>query len=200
LSEKDRGALQVHELILERFSPRAFDAHREIGVETLQVLLEAARWAPSAANSQPWFYLVFDGSDVKCREAARALLDEGNRVWAQKAPVLLLACTRLVRENGKPQRYGEHDLGLANQNLLLQAFSMGLYAHPMAGFDKHRAREAFGIPETHQPLVMIAVGYPGSEAQLPDAVQQKEGRPRQRKPTGEIAAWWHWPEGFRRGS
>ncbi|MBN1265847.1 MAG: nitroreductase family protein [Anaerolineales bacterium] len=186
---------RVLPVVLERYSPRAFDGNRAVPREALEVLLEAARWAPSAANSQPWVYLVFDSSVAEALEQARNLLDEGNRKWAVRAPVLLLACSRVRRENGKPQRYGEHDLGLANQNLLLQAHFLGLFAHPMAGFDKNQAREWFFIPNDYQPMVMIALGYPGEEADLPPEVREKDQEPRRRKPLDKIAGWGYWPEG-----
>ncbi len=186
--------IKVVPVILDRHSPRAFDPDRVVPREMLLSLLEAARWAPSAGNSQPWFYLVFDETVSKELEQARQILDDGNRVWAGKAPVLLLACSRVTRENGKPQRYGEHDLGLANQNLLLQATALGLSVHPMAGFDKDRAITTFGIPDSYQPMAMIAVGFPGDPALLPPDIQEKERLPRQRRSVDQISSWGDWKE------
>ncbi len=178
--------------ILERHSPRAFDPDRAVPREMLLSLLEAARWAPSAGNSQPWFYLVFDGTVPDQLEHARDILDDGNRVWAGCAPVLLLACSRVTRGNGKPQRYGEHDLGLANQNLLLQATSLGLSVHPMAGFDKERSKTTFGIPESYQPMVMIAVGFHGDPALLPPDLLERENQPRMRRELETIFSFGSW--------
>lgn len=184
--------VKVIPVILERHSPRSFNPDRPLGRELVMSLLEAARWAPSSGNSQPWFYIVFDGTVPESLEKARESLDDGNRVWAGQAPVLLLACSRVTRKNGKPQRYGEHDLGLANENLLLQATSMGLHVHPMAGFDKKRAREEFSIPESYQPMVMIAVGYPGDLDDLPEDLREREVKPRERKPLDRIVSWGEW--------
>ena len=121
-----------------RWSPRAFEEDRAVEREKLLTLLEAARWAPSCFNDQPRHFLVFDGSDPEALEKARACLASGN-AWALKAPVLLLSVAReSFEQNGKPNRWGQHDTGLATENLLLEAVEMGLAAHAMGGYDEVR--------------------------------------------------------------
>jgi nitroreductase len=159
-------------------------------------MLEAARWAPSCFNDQPWRFLVFDGTDAAALSTARDCLVEGNR-WARPAPVLLLSVAReTFQRNGKPNRHGQHDVGLATENLLLQAEALGLAAHPMAGFDSARARQSFGIPEGFTPMAMIAVGFAAPEASLSPEALQKESAPRTRQPVGEIAFAGRWEAPF----
>lgn len=195
--EKPAQTLQpVHEIIARRWSPRAIDPDRGVSRETLIALLEAARWAPSSFNEQPWRYLVFDGSDPDALEKARACLRPGN-AWARNAPVLLLSVAKDNWDrNNQPNRHAQHDTGLASENLALQAVAMGLVTHQMAGFDAARAREAFGIPDGFTPMAMIAVGYPGSVEELPPDLQEREKAPRIRKPLGEIAFYGRWAMPF----
>jgi nitroreductase len=166
-------------------------------VETDKVLriLEAARWAPSSANEQPWRFLLFDSRDPAALDAARSCLVEGN-AWARKAPVLLLsvACETFAR-NGRHNALARHDTGLATENLLLQATELGLAVHPMAGFDSDKARGLFRIPEGHAPLAMIALGYSASEESLPEELRKRESAPRSRKPLEEwvFAGSWDRP-------
>jgi nitroreductase len=165
----------------------------------LLALLEAARWAPSCFNDQPRRFLVFDGTDPDALAKARGCLMEGN-AWARKAPVLLLSVSReTFEQNGKPNRWAQHDTGLATENLLLEAVELGLAAHPMAGYDAERARSEFGIPEGFTPIAMIAVGYPyqASLDDLDDKLRAKELAPRERKSIGEISfsRMWNAPYG-----
>ncbi len=176
----------IHGLLARRWSPRALDPSRPLEAEKVLSLLEAARWAPSSGNEQPWRFLVFDSRDPESLEAARSCLAEGN-AWAKKAPVLLLSvASELISRNGKPNLLARHDVGLATENLLLQATEMGLAIHPMAGFDAGRARELFRIPEGCAPLAMIAVAYPGDPADLSEETRKRETAPRTRRP---VAAW-----------
>jgi len=142
---------------------------------------------------------VFDGSDEKALAQARACLIEGN-AWAKKAPVLMLSVARETFErNGKPNRWAQHDTGLATENLLLQAVDLGLAAHPMAGYDAGRARSEFGIPEGFTPIAMIAIGYPyrGKLEDLDEKLRAKELGSRERKSIGEtaFAGMWNRPYG-----
>lgn len=177
----------VHDLIARRWSPRAVDPSRPVEPEQVRSLLEAARWAPSCFNEQPWRYLVFDGSDEPARERARACLAEGN-AWARQAPLLLLSVAReTFTRNDKPNRHAQHDVGLATENLVLQATALGLATHQMAGYDADRARREFRIPEGYTPMAMIAVGHPGSAAELPEPLREREAAPRERRALEEIA-------------
>jgi nitroreductase len=184
----------VNELIRRRWSPRAFEEGKAVEREKLLTLLEAARWAPSCFNDQPRFFLVFDDSDPEALERARDCLVPGN-AWALKAPVLLLSVSRETFEkNGKPNRWAQHDVGLATENLLLEVVELGLAAHAMAGYDADRARKEFGIPDGFTPIAMIAIGYPyrGELGDLDETLRSKELAPRTRKPIGEMAFAGKW--------
>lgn len=189
-------AVPIYPLLAARWSPRAFDATRPVPAASLRAVLEAARWAPSCFNDQPWRFLVFDGSDASALGAARDCLAEGNR-WAHSAPVLLLSVAReTFQRNGKPNRHGQHDVGMATENLLLQVEALGLAAHAMAGFDGARARQSFGIPEGFTPMAMIAVGFAAAEAALSPEAREKEAAPRARQPVGEVAFAGRWGTPF----
>ncbi len=183
----------VHELdSQERWSPLAF-ADRRLEREQIVSLLEAARWAPSSFNGQPWSYLIATRDEPEEFErAGESCLVEGN-AWAKRAPLLLLAIASLnFSHNGKPNNHAQHDVGLAGENLVLQATSMGLVVHQMAGFLPDKAREVFAIPEGQMPLTMIAVGYLGQTSDLNEAWQKREQAPRSRKPLTEIAFTGKW--------
>jgi nitroreductase len=151
------------------------------------MLLEAARIAPSCFNEQPWRFLVFDGEDSESLDRARSCLVAGN-AWARAAPALLLSvASEHWEKDGSPNRHAQHDVGLASENLALEATALGLAVHFMAGFDAERARELFGIPEGFTPMAMIAVGYPGTVEDLPPMLRERELAPRQRKPIKEVA-------------
>jgi nitroreductase len=184
----------VHELIARRRSPRSFDSGRTVSREAILSLLEAARLAPSSFNEQPWRFLVFDGEDRSSLEQAQSCLAEGN-AWARSAPMLLLsaAVDRWSRD-GTPNRHAQHDVGLASENLALQATARGLGVHFMAGFDAERARTHFGIPKGFTPMAMIAVGYPGDPDKLPPKLRERELAPRKRKRIEEIAFAGRWDE------
>jgi nitroreductase len=178
----------INQLIRRRWSPRLFD-DRQVEREKILTLLEAGRWAPSCFNEQPWRYLVFDGSDADALERARACLVEGN-AWALKSPMLMLSVARdNFEKNEKPNRTAQHDVGLASENLVLQAVECGLIAHQMAGFDVERSRSEFAIPEGFTPIAMIAIGYPYRDEleALPEKVREKELAVRSRKPIGIVA-------------
>ena len=178
----------VHELIARRWSPRSF-ADRPVEREKICSLLEAARWAPSSYNEQPWRFLVATREDPDTFERLSSCLIEGNRSWASRAPVLILtiAKTFLRDDPQRRNRHAFHDVGLATAQLVLQATALDLYAHQMGGFDRERARELFAIPEGYEPLVVLAVGYLGDPGSLPPDLQGRERVPRTRKELEEIA-------------
>lgn len=182
----------LHDLLTQRWSPRAF-SEQAVGRDQLHVLLEAARWAPSSSNEQPWRFIVATKEAPEDYDRLLACLLEGNRKWADRAPVLMLSVARMdFEEDGRPNRHAFHDVGLASENLLLQATALGLVAHPMAGFDVERARAELKIPSGYEPVAMIAVGYPGELSVLPEYLQQRELKPRERKPLTEIAFSGQW--------
>ena len=177
----EEAQIEIHDLIRDRWSSRNYNPDQPVPADFIDRLLEAARWAPSAGNGQPWRYIVFDQRNVDALEQARACLNPGNQVWATRAPVLLLAVTNTSRSGGKINSTATHDLGLANENLLLQSISMGLHCRPMAGFDHEGVRKAFGIPQGFEPVVMIAVGYPGDIEDIAAEIQSKEAILRTRR-------------------
>ncbi|HJQ24454.1 MAG TPA: nitroreductase family protein [Blastocatellia bacterium] len=185
--------------IKRRWSPRLFEEDRQVEREKILSLLEAARWAPSCFNEQPWRYLVFDGSDPAALEKARGCLVPGN-AWALKAPLLMISIARdNFTHNEEPNRTAQHDVGLGSENLVLQAVALGLVAHQMAGFNTEQARSEFHIPNDYTVLAMIAIGYPyrGSLDELDEKTRARELAARQRKPIGEIAfaGTWNAPYG-----
>jgi len=172
----------IHELLRERWSPRAF-ADRMVEPEKLRSLLEAARWAPSSFNEQPWSFIVATKQHPDEYERLLSCLVEGNVRWAQHAPVLMLSVARLAFErNQKPNRHAFHDVGLAVENLVIQATALGLAVHQMAGFHVDKARELFSIPDGHEPVAALVLGFPGDPAGLPEDLREREVAPRIRKP------------------
>ena len=185
--EKPAGAAHpIHDVIARRWSPRAFD-ERPVEQETLKSLFEAARWAPSSNNEQPWRFIVASKETSTDYDRLFACLVEGNRKWAFRAPVLILSVASLLFEDdGKPNRHALHDTGMAAENFVLQATALGLQAHQMAGFDTQKARETCLIPTGFDPVAMIALGYPGDPAVLPDYLREREIKPRERQPIGDF--------------
>ena len=182
--KKAETSVPIYELLAHRWSPRAFDASRPVSRTQLQSLLEAARWAPSCNGDEPWRYLMWDKShDGAGWQKAYDCLSEGNRKWCKNVPVLMLSCAgSIYAHSGKPNRFGQHDTGMADLSIALQAIPLGLIVHQMGGYDAAKAREAFGIPEEYTPMAMIAVGYQASPDVLDDETKQKELKPRSRKP------------------
>jgi len=182
----------IHELLARRWSPRAF-AERPVEPEQLRSLFEAARWAPSSSNEQPWRFVVATKNDQAAYDRLLACLLDGNRKWAIRAPVLILsvACMNFD-DNAKPNRHAFHDTGMAVENLLLQATALGLIGHLMAGFDIEKARAELKIPSGYESVAMIAVGYPGDLKVLLDYLQQREVKPRERKPLVEMTYAGQW--------
>ena len=182
----------IHELISERWSPRAF-AGRPVEREKLYSLFEAARWAPSAANKQPWNFVFATQEDAEVHARFVSTLNEGNVIWAQRAPVLILVVAKLYPYPGKEQA-SFYDVGMAAGNLMTQATALGLMTHQMGGFDANKARALLDIPEGYQPLAMIALGYPGSADTLPQALRERETAPRARKQQSEFVFEGQWQQ------
>lgn len=182
----------IHPLLARRWSPRAFDS-RPLEREVLSSLLEAARWAPSSFNEQPWSFIVATAAEPELHRQLVSCMVEGNQQWARHAPVLMLSVAKLrFDKNGKENRHAFHDVGLAVENLVIEATSRDLFVHQMAGFDPVRARQLFSIPEGHDPVAMIALGYLGQADTLPEPLRQRESAPRSRKPIRDFvfgAVW-----------
>src|ERR1700724_1207302 len=172
----------IHEVLAERWSPYAF-RDKPVSQDELRSLFEAARWAPSSYNEQPWRYVVATRDDRAQFERLLSCLVEGNQAWAKHVPVLALGIVSLkFAKNGKDNRAAVHDLGLAAGNLVVEATARGLRVHQMIGILPDKAREVFGIPEGYEAWTGIAIGYEGDPATLPDNLKQRDLTPRQRKP------------------
>ncbi|HWD07206.1 MAG TPA: nitroreductase family protein [Amycolatopsis sp.] len=177
--------------IAERWSPRAFDPDAEVTSHQLATLLEAARWAPSFGNTQPARYLVGCRGDATFKRIFTALSD-GNQGWARRAGALLVGVMVTANEKGDVP-YAEYGLGLATENLVLQAVESGLIAHQMAGFSAEAVRESFALPDGVVPRVVIAVGHATDASVLEDERSvEREHKPRQRIPLNEFAFSGEW--------
>ena len=182
----------VHELLARRWSPYAF-ADRAVSDDDLRSLFEAARWAASSYNEQPWRYIVASKADPAEFDRLLSCLVEGNQAWAQAAPVLALGCTSLnFTLNGKPNAAAAHDLGLASANLTVEATARGLFVHQMIGILPDRARELYRIPEGVQPLTGLAIGYAAPPDALPEKYRERDLAPRPRKALGEFVFGGEW--------
>jgi nitroreductase len=182
----------IHDLLRRRWSPRAF-SDRRVEPDTLRSLLEAARWAPSSYNEQPWSFIVATKDDPVEFDRLLSCLVEGNIQWAQRAPVLMAPVARLTFEDdGKPNRHAFHDVGLAVANLIVQATALGLVVHQMAGILPDRVRQLYGVPEQYEPVAGIALGYPGDPQSLPEGLRKRELAPRERKPLTEFVFSGRW--------
>jgi nitroreductase len=182
----------IHELLAERWSPYIFE-DRPVPEADLRSLFEAARWAPSSYNEQPWSYIVATKDDPEQFQRLLSCLVDGNQVWAKVAPVLALGVVSLrFARNAKDNRAAVHDLGLAAGNLLLEATTRGLYVHQMIGILPDKAREIYGIPEGFEAWTGLAIGYNGDPTSLPDQLRERDLAPRQRKPLREFVFSGKW--------
>ncbi len=158
----------VLEVIAQRWSPRAFSSRRVESLKLLQVL-EAARWAASSNNEQPWRFIVATRDDPEGFAKMLSCLKESNRTWAQHAPVLMLSVARMTfSKSGGVNRYAYHDVGQAAAQLALQATALGLYLHQMGGIYPEAAAERYGLPEGFEVVAGMALGYLGDPAGLPE--------------------------------
>jgi nitroreductase len=174
-------AYPIHELVAKRWSPYAF-AERPVSTDDLRSLFEAARWAASSYNEQPWSYIVATKDNADEFDRLLACLMEGNQVWAKAAPVLAIGCTSLFfTRNGKPNDAAVHDLGAASATLTFEATARGLHVHQMIGILPDKARDVFKIPEGVQPLTGLAIGYAADPAVLPENLRVRDTTPRTRK-------------------
>jgi nitroreductase len=182
----------IHALIAQRFSPRAF-ADKAIDQETLQAIFEAARWAPSAFNAQPWSFIVARREDEQAFEKALSMLNEGNRRWANKAAALVLVMTKTHDpEAGHSYTHGRHDVGIATGFLMLQALEHGVYSHAMAGIRRDAIAEEYALPEEWEPITALALGHLGDASELPEDLEERERAPRTRRPQDSFVFFGEW--------
>ncbi|TWF94349.1 nitroreductase family protein [Saccharopolyspora dendranthemae] len=185
------SSVPLHPLLAERWSPRALDPAATIGDAQFTALFEAARWAPSWGNTQPARFIAARRGEPAF-DRIHGTLSRGNKGWAGDAAALAIGVAQSVNEEGEPMPYGEYGLGLAAQNLVLQAVAEGFHAHQMAGFDRAAARVEFAIPDDFEPLVAIAIGDLGNLDDMPERLVEKELRPRSRKPLSDLVFTESW--------
>lgn len=175
----------IAEVIKHRRSGRSY-ANQPVKQEVINALLEAARWAPSSMNEQPWRY-IYATKESPLWEKIIDTLMEGNKIWAKNAPLLLLSLAKKnFDRNGQPNNSARYDLGAANALLSIQATELGLNVHQMGGFDGNKVRTNLNIGDEFEIGVIMAIGYPGDAAQLPDALRERERAPRLRMAQSEF--------------
>ena len=173
-------ASPVLDVIQKRRSRRAY-AERMVEPEKVRSLFEAARWAPSSLNEQPWFYVYATREQEALWNKIFETLKEGNKVWARHAPLLIMSLARknFIRFDA-PNPSARYDLGAANAFLSLQAAHLGLNVHQIAGFDPQTAVANLGVPDIYEPVIVMAIGYPGDADTLPENLKAREVAPRER--------------------
>lgn len=196
LRDPDTQTPEIHPLLQERWSPRAFDEEHVLAPAELLSLVEAARWSPSAGNSQPWSFIVGLRGDATF-DAFYATLARGNKSWAHRASALILTLRQL--ESGPDHEipwatYTQYDLGQAAAHLSVQAHALGLHVHQFAGFDHDAAKAAFAVPDHWEVTTGIAVGQLADASVLDEDTRAKEERPRSRRPLEEFVFTGTWGE------
>ena len=176
--------LNLHPLIVNRWSPRALDSNDEISKEDLLAILEAARLAPSAFNEQPWRYFVGKRGDETFNQIL-AGLGEFNQKWAKNASALLLVCGTKQRANGDPHPSFQYDVGLSVSQATFEAHHRGYVSHQMTGFNHDAMCKSFDLT-TLEPVVVVAIGRQGEIEVLPEAMAQRELAKPSRKELAEI--------------
>lgn len=175
----------VLDTLAERWSPRAFDDSHVLPEGALRGVFEAARWAPSASNTQPWRFILARRGSESFAKVAEALVPF-NSMWASKAAALVVNIAEVADENGEPRQWAEYDLGQAVALLTVQAHSEGLYVHQMGGFDAAAISASFDLDERLRPVSVAAIGEIGSVEQLIEPLREREVAPRERKPLEDI--------------
>ena len=178
-------SVPIHPLLAERWSPRAFDATHELGDVELAALLEAARWAPSSANTQPWRFAVCRRGTSE-HAAVVECLTGNNRDWAPTASALLVVAATTLGGDGRPRRWADHDTGQAVAQLTVQARALGLVVHQMGGYEPDRLAAMLSADVEVHPVTVVAVGRHDPSAALPDKLAEREVAPRTRRPIEEL--------------
>jgi nitroreductase len=178
----------VIDAIKNRYSAYQF-SDKAVEAEKLQSLFEAARWAASSFNEQPWRFIIATKNDQAAYDKALGCLVEANQGWAQAAPVLVLTAAKQdFTYNGNPNRVAQHDLGQAAANMALQAAELGLVIHQMAGIEQDKVKSTYNLPDGFTAETAIAIGYPAADTDLNDA----ESKARQRKAFDEFVFAGDW--------
>ncbi|MFU1796019.1 nitroreductase family protein [Paenibacillus azoreducens] len=172
----------VSPLFLNRWSTRAF-SNREVSDQDLYTVLDAAHWAPSASNSQPWRFIVARTEEQ--RSVFHQFIHELNLAWVSSAPVLIVVASDKLKGNGEPNVAHAFDAGAAWASMAIQATMLGLFTHAMGGFDRNKSRQMLNIPDNFEIHAVIALGYKGDKSALPEAIRQREV-PNSRRPLNEL--------------
>ena len=175
----------ITEILKKRYSPRAFSTE-PVDELFLNRMLEAASWAPSASNEQPWRFVIGVKGKNDAYDRIFNSLVEFNQIWCERVPVLIVVCTFKFAKSGEENKYRFYDAGQAAAHLTFQAATDGLFVHQMAGFDKKQISEAFNLPDEIEPFTAIAVGHLGNYLDLPERMQRTELAERERKSFDEI--------------
>jgi nitroreductase len=182
----------IHDLVARRWSPCAF-GEKAVPDDDLRSIFEAARWAASSRNEQPWRYIVARKSDPEKFERLLSCLVEANREWAKHAPVLALGVAGLsFSRDGSPNPTALHDLGLASATLTIEATGRGLFVHQMGGILPERAVEIYRIPAGWQVVTALAIGYLGDPNELPEKLRARDLAARKRRPARETVFEKEW--------
>lgn len=195
IEKKAITSMPINEILSKRWSIRAFDINKKVSKENILAICEAARWAPSCFNDQPYRFMVWDKYEDEANyNKAFSCLVEWNQRWVRTAPVLIcVLADNKFRHNGEPNRWAQFDAGAATQNLYLQAVDLGMMAHPMGGFDVDKIKKEFNIPENFTPMAMIAVGYQSENIDVLDNDHKElETKPRERISLGENFFFGEW--------
>ncbi len=202
MSKRAPAENPIHDLIADRWSPSVFSAEA-IAPKDVRSLLEAARWAPSSFNEQPWRFVVGVRDDDGAWQGILDCLVDANQTWARHAPVLMLSIARTsFKLNDKPNRHALYDVGQATAHLAIQATALGLCVHQMAGFSVDAARGRFAVPEGHEPVACMAIGRLGDPGSADADLVRRDGAPRARLGIDEFASgsvWGEFPDILRDG-
>jgi nitroreductase len=176
----------IHPVIKARWSPRSFNPNRPVEEEKLRRLFEAARWAPSGFNEQPWRFIAGIQGDDNWK-AIFSTLVSFNQEWAQNAPILVMTLgKKTLAKNGKPNASFTYDLGASVAYMTFQAYTDGLVMHQMGGFSKEKAMEAFGLSEDIEPVTVVAIGYQDLPEKLNTEMEEMERAVRTRLPIEDL--------------
>jgi nitroreductase len=187
----------LNELLSRRWSPRAF-SERQIEPSKIVTLFEAARWSPSSSNEQPWHFIAATKEDTRIYNALFESLMDGNRQWAQRAPMLVLGVAQSsYSKSGRAYDHAWYDLGQSVANFTVQASALGLAVHQMGGFDAGKVRGLLSIPDGYTPVIVFAVGYAERPETLPNDLRKREEGPRSRKPLEAMVFTEEWGKASR---
>ncbi len=185
----------IHNILKSRWSPKRF-SKQNVEHDKILAMLEAARWAPSSMNEQPWAFVVITKDNADEFNTLLSCLSERNQRWAQEAPLLLVSAAKLYHDyNSSENRYAFHDVGQAVAHLSIQATAMGLFVRQMGGFDKSRVREVLHMPQEYEPVTVLAIGYLPEKDQASPLLHRQIGE-RMRKPLDAFVFRGMWKKSF----